>query len=93
MQAAEQPLTEFDLFASTLIHPDSSVPGLENILRKDDYKAMAGYNEPKCNRATATSMFMRRLDGLMVQTLTIPHSKTLTNFLVDRRQPRQKGSK
>ena len=47
-QKAGQPLTEFDLFVSTLIHPDPSViPQVAEILR-DDFVNLDRYSIPYC---------------------------------------------
>ena len=71
-QSAGQPLTEFDLFISTLIHPDDkTVPGLTDILQRDRFRNLAKYEEPVCSNQV-TSIHMKRLDNLMVRTLSFP---------------------
>lgn len=70
-QSAGQPLTEFDLFISTLIHPDETVPGLSDILDEERHRNLAQHEEPFCS-GQVTSVHMKRLDNLMV----IAHNTT-----------------
>lgn len=55
-QAAGQTLTEFDLFAGTLIHPDYAAFGLESILDPDMYSNLPQYELPHCSDDKAISL-------------------------------------
>jgi hypothetical protein len=62
-QAAGQPLTEFDLFASTLIHPDTSE--MTDIL-VDEFNNLPDYNEPICSAAKPLHFELEVIDDLSV---------------------------
>ena len=67
-QKAGQPLTEFDLFASTLIHPDPSViPEVVRILR-DEYADLekSELNQPLCGKAKPLHFELDVIDELSV---------------------------
>ena len=67
-QNAGVPLTEFDLFVSTLIHPDRSVPGLAAILKPDEDKDLHEYDEPVCYRSI-NHFYLDGIDDLHVNHL------------------------
>merc|ERR1711935_1205210 len=63
-QKAGQPLTEFDLFVSTLIHPDATViPEVSSILR-DDFVHSDSYEQPICDLAKPKFFELEVIDDL-----------------------------
>ena len=69
-QKAGQPLTEFDLFVSTLIHPDATViPEVSNIL-KDDFVHSEKYEQPICDLAKPKFFELDTIDDLSVSCLS-----------------------
>ena len=66
-QKAGQPLTEFDLFVSTLIHPDPTViPEVSEILR-DDFINLDRYNSPACEDVKPEKFKLEVIDDLSVR--------------------------
>ena len=81
-QKAGQPLTEFDLFVSTLIHPDPSViPQVAEILR-DDFVNLDRYSIPYCEQVKPEKFRLDVIDDLSAtmrkDILTIPPEMGLT---------------
>lgn len=65
-QSAGQPLTEFDLFVSTLIHPDPTVvPEVSEILR-DDFTSLDKYDKPECGHLEPKFFELDVVDELSV---------------------------
>ena len=70
-QQAGQPLTEYDLFVSTLIHPDPTViPEVSEILR-DDFINLDRYNIPLCENVKPEKFHLDVIDDLSVRNLCI----------------------
>ena len=66
-QKAGQPLTEFDLFVSTLIHPDPTViPQVSEILKDETPNSMEKYDQPHCDQAKPKSFELDVIDQLSV---------------------------
>ena len=62
-------LTEFDLFVSTLIHPDATViPEVSSILR-DDFVHSDSYEQPICDLAKPKFFELEVIDDLSVSLL------------------------
>lgn len=69
-QKAGQPLTEFDLFASTLIHPDPIViPEILKILR-DEFSHLKHHEMPFCTNAQPLHFELDVIDELSVSIHT-----------------------
>lgn len=65
-QKAGQPLTEFDLFASTLIYPDPSViPEVSKILKEKRFNRQT-YQQPYCDAVKPTYFDLEIIDELSV---------------------------
>ena len=68
-------LTEFDLFVSTLIHPDATViPEVSSILR-DDFVHSDSYEQPICDLAKPKFFELEVIDDLSVSLFKV--SQTL----------------
>ena len=64
-------LTEFDLFVSTLIHPDATViPEVSSILR-DDFVHSDSYEQPICDLAKPKFFELEVIDDLSVSLLKV----------------------
>ena len=64
-------LTEFDLFVSTLIHPDATViPEVSSILR-DDFVHSDNYEQPICDLAKPKFFELEVIDDLSVSLLKV----------------------
>ena len=64
-------LIEFDLFVSTLIHPDATViPEVSSILR-DDFVHSDSYEQPICDLAKPKFFELEVIDDLSVSLLKV----------------------
>ena len=76
-QKAGQPLTEFDLFVSTLIYPDASViPEVSEILR-DDFANRDRYTQPVCDLARP-----RKFELDVIDELSVSYTNSLRELLI-----------
>ena len=86
-QKAGQPLTEFDLFVSTLIHPDPSViPEISHILN-EDLEERDRFDQPLCDYARPKKFHLEVIDDLSAtvrkDVLSMPPEVGLLTSVLD----------
>ena len=78
-------MTEFDLFVSTLIHPDATlIPEVSRILKDESPSSMDKYDQPICDGAKPKYFELDVIDQLSVSSTffwLFVHQHTITHIL------------